>query len=161
MNGLPGIPEKGSHEAKIINHLEDHRSIPLVFSLVTKTQPIRLVTKFHGRKDKSLTVQKQKLDKPTWLKILKNIFEALEHVHSEGMLHNDLKTNNVMEQRKSEWNPVIIDFGKACVACDPKPVKSLSVSRQQEYRRKYPHITSGISSGSSLGHGHGQSAKTY
>lgn len=48
--------KKGSHEAKIINRLEDHCSIPLVFSLVTKSQPIRLVTKFHGRKDKSLTV---------------------------------------------------------------------------------------------------------
>ena len=64
-------------------------------------------------------------------------------------MHNDLKGNNVvMEQREQEWNPVIIDFGKACFFSDPKPVMSLPKDKQEEYRKRYPHIAPEIVNGS-------------
>ena len=118
---------------------------------MTKSEPLRLITKFHGRKDKCVTlsnlIKKKKLDKPTWLGILKDIIKALDHIHSGGILHNDLKGNNVvMEQREQEWNPVIIDFGKARFISDPKPVMSLH--QQEEYRKRYPHIAPEIVNGS-------------
>jgi len=73
------------HKAKMINHLEDHHRVPLLFAIVTKSEPLRLITKFHGHKDKSVTlsnlIRKKKLDKPTWLGILKNTIEALDHIH--------------------------------------------------------------------------------
>ena len=115
--GRDNMKKEVQHEAKMISHLEDHRGVPLLFSIVTKSEPLRLITKFHGRKDKCLTlsnlIKKKKLDKPTWLGILKDTIEALDHKHSGDILHNDLKSNVVMEQREQEWNPVIIDFGKA------------------------------------------------
>ena len=149
---LECLKKEVRHEVKMINHLEDHRGIPLLFSVVTKSEPLRLVTKFHGQKDKGLTLhramRKEKLDKPCWLGILKNILEALGHIHSCGILHNDLKSNNViMEQREGEWNPVIIDFGKARFVSDPKPAMSLTASQQQEYRKRYPHVAPEIVSG--------------
>lgn len=106
------------HEAKMISHLKDHRGVPLLFGIVTKSEPLCLMTKFHGHEDKSVTlsnfIKKKKLDKPTWIGILKDTIKALDHIYSGGILHNDLKSNNVvMEQRENEWNPVIIDFGKA------------------------------------------------
>jgi len=59
-------------------------------------------------------LKKKKLDKPISLGFLKDIMEALDHIHISGNLHNDLKSNNVvMKQRKQEWNPIIFDFGKA------------------------------------------------
>jgi len=74
------------HTAKMINHLKDYHRVPLLFAIVTKSEPLRLITKFHGRKDKSVTlsnlIRKKKLDKPTWLGILKNTIKALDHIHS-------------------------------------------------------------------------------
>lgn len=141
------------HEATMIKHLEDHRGVPLLFGIVTKSEPYRLVTKYHGVQNKGLTlckaIKKEKLEKPTWLGILKNLIEALNHVHSCAILHNDVKSNNVvMEQRGEEWNPVVIDFGKARFSSDPKPAMSMSINQQMRYREKYAHIAPEIVNGS-------------
>ena len=63
----------------------------------------------------------------------------LNHIHSCGIPHNDVKSNDVksnnvvMEQRGEEWNPVIIDFGKARFSSDPKPAMSMSTHQQEKY----------------------------
>ena len=137
----------------MIKHLKDHRGVPLLFGIITKSEPIRLVTKFHRNKNKGLTlhkaIKKEKLEKPTWLEILKKIIEALNHIHSCGIPHNDVKSNNVvMEQRGEEWNPVIIDFGQARFPSDPKPAMSMSTHQQEKYWEQYPHIASEIVNGS-------------
>ena len=84
------------HEAMMINQLDDHRGIPLLFGIMTKSELLRLITKFHGMKQKSYTlhllIKKKKLDKPTWLIALKNLVDALDYIHSCGILHNDLKS---------------------------------------------------------------------
>lgn len=63
------------HKAKMINQLDDHCGVPLLFSIVTKSKPFCLITKFHRMKQKSYTLhafmKKKKLDKPTLLIILK------------------------------------------------------------------------------------------
>lgn len=142
----------------MIKHLKDHRGVPLLFGIITKNEPIRLVTKFHRNKNKGHTlhkaIKKEKLEKPTWLEILKKIIEALNHIHSCGIPHNDVKSNDVksnnvvMEQRGEEWNPVIIDFGKTRFSSDPKPAMSMSTHQQEKYWEQYPHIASEIVNGS-------------
>lgn len=144
---LNDLRKEVRHEARMLSHLEDHRGVPLLFGVITKTEPLRLVTKFHGHKDTSPTLssamRKKKMEKPSWLGILKNLITALDHIHTGGILHNDLKANNlVLEKLEKEWNPVIIDFGKARFALDPKPAMSLPASEQEEYRKRYPHIAS-------------------
>lgn len=133
------------NEARMINHLGDHRGLPLLFGVITKSKPFRLVTQFHGDKIQSLTLYKAmkrlELDKPCWLRILRGIIEALSHVHSKDILHNDLKSNNVLlEKRGKDCNPVIIDFGKARFISNPKALMSLSASAQELYWHSYPHI---------------------
>ena len=55
-------------------------------------------------------------------------------VKSNDVKSNDVKSNNVvMELRGEEWNPVIIDFGKARFLSDPKPVMSMSTHQQEKY----------------------------
>ena len=150
---VDALKKEAHHEARMISHIEDHAGVPLLFGVITKTMPVRLITKFHGHKDKSLTLRramrKMTLDKPTWLGIVKKVIIALEHIHTNGVLHNDLKENNVvLEKREEDWNPVIIDFGKACFTKHRKAVMTLSVAKQAEYKNKYPHIAPEIVCGS-------------
>ena len=139
-------------EAKMIGLLGDHRGLPLLFGVITKSLPLRLITQFHGESDSCTTLHKEikrkKLDKTSWHGILINVIKALNHMHDAGVIHNDLKSNNVvLEKREKEWNPVVIDFGKARHISNPKPVMDLSIFAQEEYRRSYPHVAPEIISG--------------
>lgn len=49
--GRDNMKKEVRHGAKMISHLEDHHGVPLLFGIVTKSEPLRLITKFHGRKD--------------------------------------------------------------------------------------------------------------
>ena len=57
----------------VVRSAKDHHGVPLLFGIITKSEPIRLVTKFHRNKNKGLTlhkaIKKEKLEKPTWLEI--------------------------------------------------------------------------------------------
>ena len=139
-------------EAQMIGQLGDHRGLPLLFGVITKSLPLRLITQFHGRNNSCSTlhkvIKKGTIDKPSWFGILKKIMEALNHMHKAGVLHNDIKSNNVvLEKPGKEWNPVFIDFGKARRIANPKPLMDLSPSAQEEYRWSYPHIAPEIVSG--------------
>ena len=149
---LDDVKKDVLHEATMITYLGDHPCLPLLFGVVTRSLPLRLVTQFHGEKEQSLTlsraVRKKELGNQNWLEILKGIIKGLDHTHKRGILHNDLKANNVVLEKRSEaWNPVIIDFGKARFIANPKPNMSLSVSSQDAYRKRYPHIAPEIVSG--------------
>ena len=49
------------------------------------------------------------------MQLFVKICSALEHVHSKGFLHNDIKSNNVVldQTGPEQYNPVLIDFGKS------------------------------------------------
>ena len=116
------------------NHLGDHRYLPLLFGAVVKGEQLMLIT-HHGEDLRSVT--------------LSMAIKGLHHVHTRQILHNDLKSNNVVvEKRNDMWNPVIIDFGKARFISDPKPRVSLMASSQQSFKRRYPHIAPEIVAGS-------------
>lgn len=146
------ITQEVLREAQMIGQLGDHRGLPLLFGVITKSLPLRLITQFHGKNNSCSTlhkvIKKGTLDKPSWLGILKKIMEALNHMHKAGVVHNDIKSNNVVLEKPGEqWNPVIIDFGKARHIANPKPLMDLSPSAQEEYRRSYPHIAPEIVTG--------------
>jgi serine/threonine protein kinase len=43
------------------------------------------------------------------------------HVHNQGILHNDIKSNNiVIEEKHGRVCPVLIDFGKATLMNESK-----------------------------------------
>ncbi|MFM7888043.1 MAG: protein kinase domain-containing protein, partial [Pseudanabaena sp.] len=51
------------------------------------------------------------------LKILKDVLEVLEFVHSEGVIHRDIKPDNLI-RRKKDQKIVLIDFGAVRVMQD-------------------------------------------
>ena len=141
------------HEARMVNHLGDRRNLPLLFGAVTKGEQLMLIMQFHGEKGKSVTlsmaIKKKKLEKSEWLDITKGVCEGLSHVQTCQILHNDLKSNNVVvEKRNDIWNPVIIDFGKVRFIHDLKPLMSLTASSQKSYKKRYLHIAPEIVAGS-------------
>jgi len=86
-------------------------------------------------------IKKGTLDKRSWLGILKKIMEAL-NLMRKAVVHNDVKSNNVVLKKPGkQWNPIIIDFGKARCIADPKPLMDLSPTAQEEYWRSYSRIT--------------------
>ena len=79
--------------------------------------------------------------------MLNRVTEALEHIHNKGFLHNDLKANNVvLERRDNIFNAVIIDFGKS-TTIDGIKKKNLSKADQRVSQQRYPHIAPEIVSG--------------
>lgn len=107
------------HEANILMNLGDHPNLPFLFGICTKHQPFSIVLQFHGTGNKSLTLHKVLRNKLMNMKrtatVFKELAETLHYIHNKGLLHNDLKTNNVIMHCGEQGNffPVIIDFGKS------------------------------------------------
>ena len=107
------------HEANILMNLGDHPNLPFLFGICTKHQPFSIVLQFHGTGNKSLTLHKVLRNKMMNMKrtatVFKELAETLHYIHNKGLLHNDLKTNNVIMHCGEQGNffPVIIDFGKS------------------------------------------------
>ena len=76
------------------------------------------------------------LTKKDWLIISHDLTGALSHIHSQGFLHCDLKSNNVLVSNKRGY---IIDFGKATDSSFP-PAKKYTIC--------YPHIAPEVLAGS-------------
>lgn len=110
-------------EADALLKIPNHSGIAMLIGVLTTDMPHILATKlytFSGKPETySSLLSKEKdqqiQDLPLFLKLLHSIGEALKHIHSAGMLHNDLKGNNiVVEDTKGVKKCIIIDFGKAC-----------------------------------------------
>ena len=118
------------HEARILQSLGDHQNLPFLFGVSTKMEPFCLVLQFYGVGGKSTTLHQalknRRLKKNSTARVFHEIAETLKYVHNKGVLHNDLKTNNVLMQQGNsrELHPVLIDFGK-----------SRAIAKAKGYRR--------------------------
>ena len=113
------------HEATVVKALGDHERLSLIFGVVTENEPLCLVTLFHGVRDESITLHQaanaSMLTPSDSAEIFLQILcDALKNVHLRGYLHNDIKANNVVLERKpaasKKYNPILIDFGKSTKA---------------------------------------------
>jgi len=89
----------------VITALGDHERLPMIVGVVTTQEPLCLVTQFHGINGTSGTPHHAAISNiitsPECLDIFVEICYALKHVHSRGFLHNDIKVNNVVLERRA------------------------------------------------------------
>ena len=75
------------------------------------------------------------------------ILEAVNELHSVyEVLHNDIKSDNIVLEADTSSSVVIIDFGKACDVGKGK-MFHLSPQEPENYMVNYLHIASGVRDG--------------
>ena len=124
-----------------------HPNIPFIFGMIDEKCP-GLVIEFHGDIVKmcSLTLfdaikRSQEISASVWLKIISCLCSAFAYVHESGILHNDIKGNNILLTLKhSEWVPMIIDFGKASYIKSKQTYPPFTEEQLKKYKDSYRHI---------------------
>ena len=81
------------------------------------------------------TIGKQRLNLVQWIEVAKQVIEGVMHLHDIGILHNDLKSNNVILVPPSH-GVKIIDFGKARSTTGPR-VYNLTKEQKKVYNTKH------------------------
>ena len=79
------------HEANIIFSL-NHLNLPVLFGISCQAKPFMLVLQFYGVGGKP----SQLLTTSNWLNTVIHLCDALKHIHDKGILHNDIKADNIV-----------------------------------------------------------------
>lgn len=74
-----------------------------------------------------------------WFKICRELIKGLSHMHSKGLLHNDLHGNNILI--RFDNSPCIIDFGKATLMEHPIVYNIVKGSKESlRYNKIHQHL---------------------
>lgn len=151
---LNSLRNRAVKEARTLINITPHYSIPLLFGVILNSRPFSLVMQLCTRHDSCITILKllrsntENVTDGEKLSIMEKLALGLHHVHCNGFLHNDLKTDNVAivkfqivadnGDQTREWNPMILDFGEATRA---------SVAIKRKYQSFHSHVDPDILSG--------------
>jgi len=70
------------------------------------------------------TLKKQRFDAPEAAPIIRSVLEALMHIHTCGIVHRDIKVENIL-LRGHRCHPVVADFGLACHIGDSSEIRRI------------------------------------
>ena len=144
-------------EAKILS-LVCHKNLPWMHAFSDDSNKVAIIMTFHCyQTGKSLNIydallkhssDNRLLDSKAWRQILLGCTSALVYLQSKHILHNDIKTDNVLiESTSSGVRAILIDFNKACLSCDAKVYK-LSSEEKRRYSKYHPQIAPEVRNGS-------------
>ena len=137
-------------EAEILQSLR-HPNLPLLLGVCFNKSPYLIVTTYHGFESDVITESTTMHNalchhdivssnlRSHWLLILRDLSAAISYVHQQGIIHNDIKTNNVVvEKHDDNYSAVLIDFGKA-TATDNGRLTLHSMMRRKKNMKKNTH----------------------
>ena len=134
-----------------------HDNLPLLLGVSNICKhPKMTVMSYHpfNGQIESLTVhaflKNTHLTKPNWRQILLGCISALAYLAKKEVLHNDIKTDNILVEYLSpdykQCRSVLIDFGKACCVSEAK-LYHLSAEQKEKYKVFHPHIAPEVCNG--------------
>ncbi|MFB2736220.1 protein kinase domain-containing protein [Umezakia ovalisporum] len=99
------------NEAETLEHLGNHDQIPRLLAYFDENQEFYLVQEFIAGQ----TLAEELIPGERWtesqvIELLQGVLEILEFVHSQGVIHRDIKPVNII-RRNSDRKFVLVDFG--------------------------------------------------
>ncbi|KAG8708124.1 hypothetical protein FRC08_000097, partial [Ceratobasidium sp. 394] len=98
------------HESKVLKLLSGHPAIPQVYAYGRIEHFELLSMELLHRSLREVVEQVGPLSIVNVLDVTDQMLAALEHVHSHGLVHRDIKPDNIMLQRPESWQICLIDF---------------------------------------------------
>ena len=145
-----------STEAAILNCLR-HPNLPILFGVCFDKSPFLIVTTFHGIEgnDSSTTMHNALCNglvsshiRPHWLAILHCIATAIQYIHVNDILHNDIKSNNIVVEKCNEgFSVVLVDFGKSTEVSKSKTYPEFDEETKKKYEAKFPYLAPELKNG--------------
>jgi serine/threonine-protein kinase len=102
-------------EAEVMRQLE-HPNIARLFDAGTAQRPYLVLEWVEGASLGALLRQRGGFDIPDALLVLRGVANALDHAHARGVIHRDLKPDNILMRVTDDGaraEPILIDFGVA------------------------------------------------
>ena len=76
----------------------------------------------------------------SWIQLVLHIAEGVHAIHSKKVIHNDLKPDNILlDRRDGSYFPIIADFGKACLRKDGQK-HVIPAEKQEGYMKQHAHL---------------------
>jgi len=125
-DALPGLREQFQQEAQLLAGLR-HPNLPRVSDHFDADGSAYLVMDFvYGRRLDEVIAQEGALDEEEALDWARQLIEALAHCHERGVIHRDVKPQNVIITWQGK--AVLVDFGLAKLV-DPDDPRTRTVMR--------------------------------
>ncbi|XP_071794804.1 uncharacterized protein [Asterias amurensis] len=146
-----GDKDTVDREVRILSVLSEHDSFPNVHGTIEAGQFRAVAMQFIGDEasarcltlGEALTGSRSlTLDPADWRSIAMNVVDGIKHMHSEGLLHNDIKMDNILmsyDTPTHRWRAYVIDVGVATTTNAPRNYV-LTSEEKKKYRRFHGHI---------------------
>jgi serine/threonine protein kinase len=132
------------------------KCLPYLFGVLMGASNQAIITSFHGFGDVSVTLHYALCNKSSnnlthfvvdWKLIVQQFVEAVDSLHVKyRILHNDLKSDNIVIGPGTPFQVVIVDFGKACpINCGM--LYHLSMRDREQYKVNHPQIAPDLRDG--------------
>ncbi|BAY62508.1 serine/threonine protein kinase [Calothrix brevissima NIES-22] len=124
----PRVVQFFDKEAAILERLGKHPQIPQLLAHFSENQNLYIVQEFIEGQDLSKEIiPGKRLSEGYATKLLQDVLEVLSFVHSQGVIHRDIKPQNLM-RRHQDGKIFLIDFGAV------KELGTLMVNTQGEVK---------------------------
>jgi len=117
----PGFDARFRREAQIVSHLNDpHVVVVHDFGIDADHGPYLVMELLEGRTLRQRLNEDGRLSPPAALQLGEQLMLALAHAHAEGVVHRDLKPDNVylLAQSELKQHVKVLDFGVATILGD-------------------------------------------